>query len=69
MEEEHRQLPSTAGSSVNMEALLTALLETAEIKPFCSPYSRKKVIYQKAKKKKKYTFWLCVLKAMSDSEA
>lgn len=36
MEEEHRQLPSTAGSSVNMEALLTALLETAEIKPFCS---------------------------------
>ena len=36
MEEEHRRLPSTAGRSVNMEALLSALLETAEIKPFCS---------------------------------
>lgn len=34
-EEEHRRLPSTAGRSVNTEALLTALLETAEIKPFC----------------------------------
>lgn len=34
MEEEHRQLPSTAGSLVNMDALLTALLETAGIKPF-----------------------------------
>ena len=36
VEEEHRRLPSTAGRSVNMEALLAALLETAEIKPFCS---------------------------------
>lgn len=36
MEEEHGRLPSTVGRSVNTEALLTALLEAAEIKLFCS---------------------------------
>lgn len=36
MEEEQRRLVSTAGGSVNTEALLTALLEAAEIKPLCS---------------------------------